>query len=321
MPQDIQRFHYATRDFESAHAVLGDLYVGHDVRVRGPVRDFEYRQEAVSTDAIAVGRVRYQMATDMLAEPVDRLLAGSLTAGRLEARAGRETHGIGPGEVFLNRIGPALATYCEHIDLVTVSVDLELTAGVAAARTGVAPDEFRFEGMAPVSAVMNRYWRETTVYLYELFTGPEAPLRSPLVVRSAAELAAAAAIVAFPNTSTAASYLPGPGQAAPSSVRRALAYIESHAGDPITAAQVAAAARVSPRAIQAAFRRHLGTTPSGHLRRVRLDRAHRDLQAADPTRGDTVVAIANRWGWASRSRFTADYRSAYGHPPDRTLST
>ena len=48
-------------------------------------------------------------------------------------------------------------------------------------------------------------------------------------------------------------------------------------------------------------------------------RAHADLLAATPGDGQTVTAIAERWGFPSASRFTARYRQAYGVPPSRTL--
>ncbi|MFI5838014.1 AraC family transcriptional regulator [Micromonospora sp. NPDC051300] len=76
---------------------------------------------------------------------------------------------------------------------------------------------------------------------------------------------------------------------------------------------------VTPRALQTAFRRHLGITPTAYLRRVRLDRAHRDLTAARRAEGDTVAAIARRWGYLHTGRFAADYRAAYGRPPGDTL--
>ena len=63
---------------------------------------------------------------------------------------------------------------------------------------------------------------------------------------------------------------------------------------------------------------HLDLTPLEYLRRVRLDHAHRDLVAADP-RGQTVTAIAYRWGFPSSSRFSHYYRQAYGVTPSRTL--
>ena len=73
------------------------------------------------------------------------------------------------------------------------------------------------------------------------------------------------------------------------------------------------------RALQYAFRRHHGTTPLGSLRRVRLEHAHRELQAADPTRGATVAAIAARWGFARADRFATAYRETFGVLPRDTL--
>ena len=58
-----------------------------------------------------------------------------------------------------------------------------------------------------------------------------------------------------------------------------------------------------------------------YVRRVRLECAHRELQAADPTSGDTVAAIAARWGFAKPDRFAAAYRAAYGVAPIHTLRT
>ncbi|WP_420843129.1 helix-turn-helix domain-containing protein [Cryptosporangium phraense] len=79
------------------------------------------------------------------------------------------------------------------------------------------------------------------------------------------------------------------------------------------------AARTSSRAVQNAFRRHYDTTPLGYLRQIRLDRARRELQAADPSAGDTVAAIALRWGFGAPGRFSHAYRARYGQPPSRTL--
>ena len=83
----------------------------------------------------------------------------------------------------------------------------------------------------------------------------------------------------------------------------------------------ARAAGVGPRALQLAFARHLGLSPMAYVRRVRLECAHRELQAADPTSGDTVAAIAARWGFAKPDRFAAAYRAAYGVAPIHTLRT
>lgn len=104
----------------------------------------------------------------------------------------------------------------------------------------------------------------------------------------------------------------------PPLLQRAMAFIDEHARQDITLSDIAAAVNVTPRSVQYVFRRHLGTTPLEYLRRVRLDRVHRDLQAADPA-VDTVTAIAGRWGFSHAGRFSGLYKETFGRPPSRTL--
>jgi len=99
-----------------------------------------------------------------------------------------------------------------------------------------------------------------------------------------------------------------------------MAFIDARAAEPIGLAEIAAAAQLSPRALQAAFRRHLGTTPLGRLRAVRMARAHADLQSARPGDGETVSAVASRWGFSQLSRFARDYKQCYGVLPRQTLN-
>ena len=105
----------------------------------------------------------------------------------------------------------------------------------------------------------------------------------------------------------------------PDTVRSALAFIDAHAAEPICLTDIAAAVQLSPRALQAAFRRHVGTTPLGRLRAVRMARVHADLQSARPGDGQTVSAVVNRWGVSQLSRFARDYKERYGVSPRQTL--
>jgi transcriptional regulator GlxA family with amidase domain len=106
--------------------------------------------------------------------------------------------------------------------------------------------------------------------------------------------------------------------AQPRQLYRAVSFIHDNAQNDIGLADIAAAVGVTPRSVQYMFRRHLGTTPLEYLRRIRLDRAHRDLQAADPA-VDTVNAIAGRWGFSHAGRFSIAYKQAFGTEPSRTL--
>lgn len=106
--------------------------------------------------------------------------------------------------------------------------------------------------------------------------------------------------------------------AVPAAVRRAVAFVEDHAHEPIGLVEIAAAAGLSPRGTQAAFRRHLDTTPLGHLRRARLARAHRVLQEATREDAVTVAGTALEWGFLHPGRFSQWYRASYGCTPQQT---
>ena len=105
-------------------------------------------------------------------------------------------------------------------------------------------------------------------------------------------------------------------RAAPTTVRRALDFIDENAHRAITVDEVADAVHLSTRGLQYAFRRALDTTPAEQLRRARLDGAHRELLHG---RASTVGQVARRWGFAHPSRFAAAYRDAYGVAPTQTL--
>jgi AraC-like DNA-binding protein len=101
----------------------------------------------------------------------------------------------------------------------------------------------------------------------------------------------------------------------PRHMRLAESYIEAHLDQPLTLEDIAAAAGVSPRGLQLAFRQHRGTTPLGFWRDLRLARAHGDLVAG----AGSVTEVALRWGFAHFGRFSENYRAHYGLSPRDTL--
>jgi transcriptional regulator GlxA family with amidase domain len=109
------------------------------------------------------------------------------------------------------------------------------------------------------------------------------------------------------------------GGARPDALRRAVAFIDANPERDIALADIAGAAYVTPRAVQLVFRRHLDTTPTAYLRKVRLRHAHEQLRAASPRDGVTVTEIALQWRFANPSRFAEHDRAAYGVAPSHTL--
>lgn len=107
------------------------------------------------------------------------------------------------------------------------------------------------------------------------------------------------------------------GEICVGSVKRAVDYIEAHAAEPITLAELVAASGIAGRTLYKHFRLSKGVAPMAYLRRVRLRKARADLMRGDPAM--TVTDIAERWGFDHLGRFAAEYRRCYGEAPSATL--
>jgi AraC-like DNA-binding protein len=192
---------------------------------------------------------------------------------------------------------------------------------LAEERTSLPATDLRFEAIAPVSAERQAMWASTAKFVCAQLVTSGSTEISPLMAHELTRMAATVMLETFPNTAMTALYVPGPGWVPPDAVRRAAAFIEAHADQPVTLADIAAAAGVTGRALQSAFRRSYDTTPVGYLRQARLERAYTELRDADAAAGVTVAAVARRWGWTSPSQFAAAYQRRFGEPPSRTLRT
>ncbi|MFJ5833551.1 helix-turn-helix domain-containing protein [Streptomyces sp. NPDC093089] len=167
---------------------------------------------------------------------------------------------------------------------------------------------------APVDEAAAELWKSTSAYVATVLADPHTA-RSPLLIGSASRLMAATVLTVFRTTLTSGPTLADGSDATPDTVRRAVAFIEDDADQDIGLAHIAAAC-VTPRAVQYAFRGHLDTTPLPYLRQVRLEYAHQDLLAADPN-ATTVTAIAVRWGFGHH--FAQHHRASYQVAPSTTL--
>jgi len=99
---------------------------------------------------------------------------------------------------------------------------------------------------------------------------------------------------------------------------RAEAYIEEFVREDIKIGDICRAAQVSQRTLEYAYAARYGMTPRAFLITYRLNAARRELRAANPS-SETVVDIANRWGFWHMGQFAADYRDRFGELPSRTL--
>ncbi|MEJ2865550.1 helix-turn-helix transcriptional regulator [Actinomycetospora flava] len=284
----------------------------------GPVRreGFEFVLETASIGSMSVGHMRHAARMEAQAEPTAALVAVEVLAGRVHVRDDRGNEAA-TDVVLAPHWARHAARWAGYLRLTTL--DPAEVARVGAERSGLAPPDVRFDTMTPLSAGHGRYWTRLVDHVDRDLLAYDDLMALPLLRQEAAHRLIAGALVVFPN-STLGARPGGQDSGEPATVRRAMAYIDAHADEDITVTEVADAARMGPRGLQAAFRRHRGETPLAYLRQVRMERAHHHLLAADPADGVTVGDVAARWGFSNAGRFSAAYRQAYGCSPRETLN-
>lgn len=318
--QSPYRVNVSTTDPDEAHHWLSEHYMPLTARLAGSPKRFRFQHSYADVGRFGVNVLEDSMSTVFDAMPSkDRLLVVQPVSGQHQASNAGNAVDTGPGESLIFDPDTQTRTACSaNVRLTLLTVNRAHVERVAA-EYGDPGATVRFSLSGPVSKSKARAWQNLLRYLTDDFLPNPAARGSTLVRTEMQRMLAAALLETFPNSTMTHSAVRA-GMAGPASVRRAVTFIEEFAGEDIDLSQVASAARVSPRALQLAFRRHLGTSPLTYLRGIRLERAHRELQAADPARARvTVTDIANRWGFTNPSRFASAYRQKYGHPPGHTL--
>lgn len=272
-------------------------------------------------DSLSIDELDLDFDMSYAVTPLGRICLCLVHEGTIEEHTFQGVEdSFGPGDVVL--FAPPELPYAGRICSARYNItmlDPALLGQVAATAETAGAGPVRLTGHRPHTPAAARQLRDTIVYVRDRVLAEPAVAEQPLVVSTAAQHLAASVLATFPN-SALTDPTPSDGRDAhPAMLRRALAYIDDHADRPVTVTDIAVAARVTVRALQYAFRRHLDTTPLAHLRRVRLSRAHEDLLNAAPEGGATVTEIAARWGFWHPGRFAALYRESYGRSPRQTL--
>ncbi|WP_433790638.1 hypothetical protein [Actinoplanes sp. CA-252034] len=306
----VTRSDLSTTDIGRAHEFLSSVYVDHLPRLARPGPDFLFRSRTAASGDVALNRLSYRGRAETRAEPFGAVTTALLFDGWYSVGAGGRSHRFTAGDALLVPLGAALDVSWSGIDLQTVRFPLAAVTR-AAQRLGVEPVDFRFDAPTPVSARMNRHWIATVGYVTRVFAGPDPAVTHPLVYATALDTLAAAAVAVFPNTTMTAGYTAGPGQVPPAVVRRALAYIDAHAAEPITVEDIAAAAGIGVRGLQAAFARHGDLTPPRAC-------AGRGWRAPTATCATATRNRVTRW---PRSPRAGDSPHPAGSPPATGRST
>jgi AraC-like DNA-binding protein len=304
---------FETTDPEAVKDRLSQTYRGADIH---PPRDdpaFVYRQEVDGDAHLTLGRFHFGGRGQANLVLEDRFTVARLRSGQHQWEVNGHR---GTGLMIIQ----PRQDYRAVLEFMRVeTVDLSLTTLVQTARTVYGDDrlEVAFDNPHPVSPAMAHYWEGTHEIIHQGLTNPDIA-SVPLLHADLLRRMTVATLETFP--------LAGDPQVRRETVAtrqaaytRAVEFMHSAVSQPITVEDVARHACVSTLELTQAFSAHAGTTPGAYLRGLRLTGAHQDLVAAEPGTGDTVAAIAARWGFAHPGDFARRHRQAYGENPAHTL--
>jgi AraC-like DNA-binding protein len=309
----------ATTDPVVAHEWLQAVYSDYQPGESNNRGEFSFRGVHTPLGRSSVSRLRYSMGADNNVAPSDVLLILEPSDGVMKVSLGRDEEVVTPGTPVLFPPHESVSALWADTDAGCVCLQAADVERVAVETTGIESIALRFTGLRPMSPGLGRHWNDAVRYLVGAVLRDPDLSANPLIVGQLTQLLAAAALDTFPSTALASHPRIPADHATPAVIRRAMDVIDANADRELTLSDVATASGTGARGLRGAFLRHQDTTPTGYARRVRMEHAHRELQAADPAGRDTVPSVAARWGFADPGRFATAYRESYNRMPDETL--
>jgi AraC-like DNA-binding protein len=303
-------------DAEAAHRLLTAAYGAGRMRFE-PSGDLIFGRQRQDLGEVRLDEVHYSFLSEYHMDPLGYVLILRARDGEIELETERgPRRSFGAGDVFLcSQPDEGYHAITRTQSAQAVGVDLSLFEQVTDEPADQVVRRFDRGALAPEQA---RQWRRTVDYVSEMVANPEASA-SPLVLGAAGRMLAASTIAAFTARRGTDEGREETLCATGATARRAIAFLEANPDLDLGVVEIAQACNVSVRTLQVAFRRHLETTPMTYLRRVRLDRIHADLRAAEQGDGQTVAQVAARWGFADLGRLAGHYRERFGESPSVTL--
>jgi AraC-like DNA-binding protein len=311
-----------TSDVTQAEQAGGQFLSENHLRLAS-TDDFDARIHGVSMDSVSLFYMNYGAQLEVIAPPLGDYIALVLPlTGRMDVQVGDDRFDVTAGATagmiaddrpLRMRWNSEFSMLCARIDVSALANHVRSLDPTGAERPVVfAPTVSR-------PAALDAVWGAARVIVdvFERLAPSQRP--APLIAAQMSDQLLTALVLTQPNSHSVALWAPAPA-VAHAAVRRAVELIASKPELPHTVASIAKAVGVSPRGLHAAFRRDMGTTPACYLTQVRLDRAHRQLTAAD--RADRTIAdVAAAWGFSNPGRFAAYYRRRFGQPPSATLGS
>jgi AraC-like DNA-binding protein len=300
-------------DTAAAVGAIGQLYAGSDVYCRPVTADFRFKYVGVGDDDVSMRRLRLDGYLRGTITTGNSIVIQSLTRGQAHVHSGAGQQSVGPGvPPTMLPTDRAFQIEFEDVDQRLVHINQDLLRQVASEQY-LLSGQLHFLTSAPPDAAAVLQWNIAVADAVAVLR-TDGPASASW--RESKRTVAQALLELYPLLAKPLpGVLTGRGNAR---FVAALRYVQTHAHQPVTVADIADAAGLSVRGLQEMFQRQLGRSPIGYLHDVRLDNVHTELQSIEPA-GSTVAQVAQNWGFTHMGRLSATYRERFGEYPSQTL--
>jgi AraC-like DNA-binding protein len=310
------RFAIRTGDVDEFRAVVVGLLRPFDLTARAGAYDARLRHGRIG--AVGLTTIEYGNDVAIEADALERFyLVQVALQGAYRARSmGDELEFSGDRAQILNPVAPITMRWNNRCRQLVLRFDKALVSDYVAVLTGGRVHEAPVFGETfSLATPDGRRLRETIDFLLADCASDDSGGAGRAGTRQIEQMLFAQLLAAAEHDLPAeVEHWPG----APYYVKRAEAFIAANLENDIGLVDIVASGGVSMRTLYYGFRRCRGMGPMAWLKRLRLDRAHADLEAADPGSA-TVTEIAARWGFLHQGKFAQQYRARFGATPSETL--
>jgi AraC-like DNA-binding protein len=310
------RWHPAGRTTSTVDAYTGlaSRYPG----VRGFAPSGDERKFVFGANSLELGSIRltagYSSGFSFSESEEARITLALPLSGSADLSVRGETIRLSTGEMFLSGPSKFAASYKSGFTglFATVGIDTMMHYGdIDSGRRWIAPTQTR-----PLSPGESRRLHSIMigcVQMIDAFEGDAVHFASRLMLEE--QLIRGILVTLDPAGDEAAEV--NARDLGDDQMRAAQSFIENHAMEGISVANVAQALGISVRSLQVAFRRRLRCTPYAYIQERRLHLAHQALLQASS--GQTVRSIARAHGFAHMGRFSAMIQNLTGESPSEIL--
>ncbi len=276
-------------------------------------RSLTFQQHSLIGPGIAFSQLYFGGTMTVEVDPIDDVVIGEVPSGRYDLGLGPGSREVTGSGLFIPPVDAQLRVDLQRTTTFTHSIAREQLRRVA---VELSPDQspgLDLTRMWPVSPSAQSYWRSTADAYRRHVLEAEDDNADSLLVGEATRHFLAATLITFGMIKPIADDVTDSIV-----IRRVKTFVADHLHEPISIADLAAAAGVNIRTLQTTCSRELDRTPLEYVREARLVECRTELLSAAPDL--TIGEVAHRWGFTHAGRFSTQYRQIYGEYPRDTLA-